>query len=68
MAPDGLALMLTAGVTELFTDIVMVLEVAVVGLAQVEFDVIKQLIASPSTNELVTKDDPIETLIPFFFH
>jgi hypothetical protein len=68
IAPDGFALMLTDGVTEEFTVIVIALDVAVVGLAQEALEVITQVITSPSTRELVVYIDPAPTLVPFFFH
>ena len=45
----GLAAILTDGATDVVTDIVISLDVAVAGLAQASDDVIKQVILSPFT-------------------
>ena len=61
-------LILTDGVTVLFTVIVKELEVAVVGDAQVEEDVKTHVIISPVTNEDELYVEAAPTTIPFFFH
>ena len=48
---DGFAEILTLGVTDEFTDIVMLLLVAVVGEAQLAFDVSTQVITFPFASE-----------------
>ena len=50
-APDGLAATLTEGTTALVTVIVMVFEVAVVGLTQLLLDVIMQVMVLPFASE-----------------
>jgi hypothetical protein len=53
IAPEGFAPMLTLGVTEVFTVIVIAFEVAVAGLAQSELEVITQVIISPFSSVLL---------------
>ena len=53
IAPLGLATILTAGGTTELTVTVIEFDVAVVGLAQAEFDVITQLTICPLVNDEV---------------
>ena len=55
IAPEGFAAILTVGVTELPTVIVIVFEVAVTGLAQVALEVMIQTIVLPLVRVLLTK-------------
>ena len=68
IAPDGLATMLTDGVTTGFTVIVIVFEVAVVGETQLAFEVIITLTTSPIFSEDEVKVAPVPTLAPFTCH
>ena len=62
-------LMLTDGVTVGFTVIVIEFEVAVVGDAQVAFEVITQVTTEPVANVVVVYVALfVPTLVPFTFH
>lgn len=64
-----LPLMLTDGVTAGFTVIVMVLELAVAGLAQVAFEVIVQVTVCPFVSvDVVYVAALVPTFEPFTFH
>ena len=69
IAPDGDAEILTLGVSTGLTDIVILFDVAVTGLAQVALDVITQviisLLARPAFTYVVVL---FPTLPPFSFH
>ena len=51
--PLGFALMFMVGMREELTVMVILFEIAVVGFAQVAFEVISQVIASPLESEVV---------------
>ena len=61
--------MLTDGVTFGFMDIVIALDVAVTGVAQLKLDVIVQVMICPFVNVLVLYVELfVPTLTPFIFH
>ena len=61
--------MLTDGVTFGFMDIVIALDVAVTGLAQLKLDVIVQVMICPFVNVLVLYVELlVPTLVPLTFH
>jgi hypothetical protein len=61
--------MLTAGVTAVFTVMVTAFDVTVVVDAQVALPVISTVITSLLASAAVVKvDKPVPTLLPFFFH
>ena len=68
-APEGFAVMLTVGVSTALTVIVMVFDVAVTGLAHVEFETItheiKSVFARPAFTYVVAL---FPTIAPFSFH
>ena len=69
MVLPGLAAILTDGTTIAFTVIVIVLDVAVAGNAQVAVDVITHVTASPFINvAFVYVLLFVPTLLPFNFH
>ena len=66
-APEGLAPILTEGVTLGLTVIVIWLDVAVTGLAQVAFDTSTHFITSLFTNALLAHVELVPTLVPFLY-
>lgn len=65
---EALALMDTEGVTDEFTVMVTVFEVAVVGEAQLTLEVMIQLIASPFTRALEVYVAPLPAFDPLSSH
>ena len=69
IAPEGLAVILTEGVNVGFTTIVIVFDVAVIGLAQLALDVIIQSIVFPFARlPLVYEGWLLPTFEPFNCH
>ena len=64
----GFAAMLTDGATDPVTTIVIALEVAVVGLAQANEDVITTVITSPFNKSLFDMVLLVPILLPLSFH
>ena len=69
IGPGGLAVILTAGVRMGFTNIVILLEVALAGETQFAFDVRITFTISPFSNdEELNVGEFVPTLIPLTFH
>ena len=58
----------TLGVTDVVMTIVIAFEVAVVGLAHKELEVITQVIIDPVANVELEYVAPVPTFVPFTFH
>ena len=68
IGPDGLADMLTAGVTDADTTMVIALEFADCGLAQTRLEVMIQVTTCPLVSDELVNEGPDATVLPFTCH
>ncbi len=68
IGPAGFAAIITEGTGAGVTVIVILLEVAVNGTAQLALEVIIACTTSPLFNETVEKVEPVPALLPFTCH